>query len=344
MTVRKNMRRAAALLAAVCVFGAAIFAQTRIDATRAAHFKSELLYLPNAKLLHHFTSGMDSIIADLLWLRCVQYVAEENRGDRAFTWLDQMLDTVIELDPYFTDAYRFGAIFLSALKAEDNASLELLDRGIVRNPGAWDLSYESAMIYLVNRKEQPDSPRMAAAYLALSAATGKAPGIVMQLASKLQGQYNLSDIEREMWENLRKGGDKLLRDLATRKLQELELREVCLLLDQRLAQFAQGAGRPAASLEELAQARLIQAVPPDPLGGKFFLGPDGHVRNTTLLDDAKQQALTVLRNGLDKYKEVHGNWPATLEELVKVGPLTQLPAQPYPGQGWHYTPETGEVN
>ncbi len=328
---------------AACIFAAAIYSQDRLDAARAKDFKSDLLYLPNAKLLHHFTGGMDSIVADLLWLQCVQYVAKENRGDRAFTWLDQMLETIIALDPHFTDAYRYGAIFLSALKAEDDASLELLDRGIVKNPEAWDLSYEAAMIYLVNRKDQPDSARRAAAYLALSAATGRAPGIVMQLAAKLQGQYNLVDIERDMWENLARSSDKLLRDLATRKLQELELREVCSILNRRMEQFLQMSGRRATNLEELAQARLIQAVPPDPLGGRFFIDADGQVQSTTLLDTAKQQGLTILRNGLDKYKEQHGGWPPVLEDLVKSGPLTQLPDHPYKGQAWRYKPETGEV-
>ncbi|HPO13602.1 MAG TPA: hypothetical protein PLI09_09170 [Candidatus Hydrogenedentes bacterium] len=332
------------------LFGAAVFfalmlvAQHQVDNARNKTFKSELLYLPNAALLQHFTAGMNSIISDLLWIRCVQYIAEENQGERAFKWLDQMLDTVVRLDPYFVDAYRYGGMFLAALKAEDSASLELIERGMVKNPGAWQLPYEAAMIYLLNRQSDPDSQQKAAFYLAMSAATGNAPPLVMDIAAKLQGRMDLFEIERDMWNNLLKSPDTLLRELAARKLQELTLRKACHVLNQRMQQFAQTAGRPAASFDELVQAGLIKAVPPDPLGGRFFIDPDGKVQNTTLLDSIKAQNTQLIRDALSKYREKHGTWPPDLEDLVRKGPFTQLPPNPYKGQTWQYDPKTGEVN
>lgn len=341
---RLSRKGLGALIGAAVFFALMLVAQHQVDNARDKNFKSELLYLPNATLLQHFTAGMNSIISDLLWIRCVQYIAEENRGDRAFKWLDQMLDTVVRLDPYFVDVYRYGGMFLAALKAEDSASLELIERGMVKNPDAWQLPYEAAMIYLLNRQSDPDSQQKAACYLAMSAATGNAPPLVLDLAAKLQGRTNLFEIERDMWNNLLQSPDSLLRDLAARKLQELTLREACHILNERMAQFAQAAGRPATSLDELIQAELIKAVPPDPLGGKFFIDSGGEVQNTTLLDSTKAQNTQLIRDALEKYREKHGTWPPDLEDLVRKGPFTQLPPNPYKGQAWRYDPNTGEVN
>ena len=60
------------------------------------------------RILNHFTGGMNNVVADLLWLRCIQYIGKENKGERNFIWLNQLLDTVVQLDPYFGDAYRYG--------------------------------------------------------------------------------------------------------------------------------------------------------------------------------------------------------------------------------------------
>lgn len=332
-----------ALGCAAAIFAIAVLAQHGVNGARAEIPGNEVLYLPNAALLNHFTGGMSSIIADLLWLRCIQYTATEAKGERSFTWLRQMLDTVVQLDPYFVDAYRYGGIFLAALRADSDAGLDLLERGIRRNPGAWELPYEAAMIYLLNRRDDPDSPRRAAILLSMSAATGKAPELVAQLASQLQGSYNLVDVEEQMWRDLLKSEDKFLRQLAERKLHELGLREACRILDERIEQYEALYGRRPSSLEQLVQEGLIQREPSDPLGGQFFIDVEGRAQSTTLLDNIKAHNLSLLRDALRRYHEKYGAWPPALEELITRGPFTELPPQPYKNQSWRYNPETGEI-
>jgi len=332
-----------ALGCAAAIFGAAVLAQHGADDARATIPGNEVLYLPNAALLNHFTGGMSSIIADLLWLRCIQYTATEAKGERSFTWLRQMLDTVVQLDPYFIDAYRYGGIFLAALRTDSDAGLDLLERCIRCNPEAWQLPYEAAMIYLLNRQDDPDSPRRAAILLSMSAATGEAPELVAQLASQLQGSYNLVDIEEQMWRDLLKSEDKFLRQLAERKLYELGLREACRILDERIGQYETLYGRRPDSVAQLTEAGLIQREPADPLGGQFFIDPEGRAQSTTLLDNIQAHNLSLLRDALRRYHEKYGIWPPTLDELVAQGPFAELPPQPYKGQAWYYDPETGEV-
>lgn len=335
----------APLAVAALLYGLVVVAQVQADAQRRVpEGEEELLYLPNQRLLNHFTAGMNSVLADLLWLECVLYTGQQAKGEGNFQWLNQMITTVVQLDPYFTDVYRYGGMFLSALKADDRASLDLLHRGIVQNPFRWELPYEAGMVYLLNRKEDPDSARRAAIYLAMSAANPDAPPYVRTLAEQMQGEYNLFDVEAQMWQEILNSPDQLLHDVALQKLQEVELGRACHAMTGVAKLFLQQHGRPPKDLQELRDAGLLQALPEDPLGGSFLIGPDGTVFSTTLLDVEKDRRLEILRSTIESYQSKEGKWPARLEDLVGPGYFTALPPHPYPGGVWHYDAATGTVS
>ena len=119
-----NQAGAIRILAGILVaaFGIAFcrVAQLEIDDMRDDELDEELLYLPSEKLLNHFTVGMSSIIADLLWLRTIQYASKEFKSvDRKFTWLEQMCQMVTQLDPQFTGAYTYGGMLMAAAAIGD---------------------------------------------------------------------------------------------------------------------------------------------------------------------------------------------------------------------------------
>jgi len=322
-----------------------ITAQRRLDDLRDRKtFHDELLYLPNEKILNHFTAGMDSVIADVLWIKCIQYTAEHFKGDRKFTWLNHMCNLITRLDPYFVAPYRYGGIFLAALKADDDAGIELLKKGMVRNPDAWELPYEIALTYLLNRGTRPDSPIHAAQYLAMAVETGHAPRSVLDAATALQSAHDLADVERAMWEKTRESEDQLLRDLAERKLMELDLREACSQLDRAIALYISRYNRPPKTLDDLVTDQVIKAVPADPLGGTFFIDSMGKAQNTTVLDERTARLRNNLGTAIDGFKQLKGRWPNALQELVESGIMTELPPHPYSNQIWHYDPASGELN
>lgn len=335
--------RVFALAAAVVCAALAVFSQARLDAARATA-KDDLLYLPNEKLLNHFTGGMASIISDLLWIRCVQYTADELKGEHSFTWLNHMLNTCVRLDPYFVDVYRYGGIFLASLRADDDAGLDLLARGVIENPGAYELPYEMGMIYLLNRKDEPGSREKARHYFGMSARTGAAPAFVAELVTRL-GQDSAGDlaIEREMWTKLSESGDTLLRDMARGKLEELALREYCTALTKEAAALARRTGQVPGAMEDLLRAGIITALPQDPFGGSFFIDRDGVVRSTTILDNEMLRRKTAIENALSNYHEKQGKWPARLDEIVGPGYLQYVPAHPYPDRAWQYDPASGRL-
>ncbi|MBN2308466.1 MAG: hypothetical protein JXR94_05815 [Candidatus Hydrogenedentes bacterium] len=325
-------------------FGVVVSTQRHLDAIRIEQSGEELLYLPNEKLLNHFTGGMSGVVADVLWLKCIQYTSKHFRGDRKFEWLNHMCQTITRLDPYFGDVYRYGGVFLAALKADDDASLALLRSGVPDNPDRWELPYEMAVIYLLNRRDQPGSAEQAARFLAMAAATGTAPAAVVQFANDLQRKYDLAEVERAMWlEMAENSDDEIMRDMARRKLQELTLRENCARLNEAMAQFGERFGHAPESVDELVSAGLVTALPPDPLGGRYFIDADGAVKNTTILDQAVERRLNLLRAGLDRFHEAEGRWPATLQAIYDKGHLSFVPPHPYAGRDWRYDPQTGAV-
>lgn len=333
----------AGLLATVIALTFCFVAQHRMDALRIKNVGEELQYLPNEKLLNHFTIGMGSIIADVLWVRCINYTAEHFRGDGRYLWLNHMCDIITRLDPHFVAVYRYGGMFLAAVKADDDASIRLLERGMRENPYAWELPYEIAMTWLLNRGTWPNARTEAARYLAMAVATGRAPQGLSELAAGIQQAENLDDVERSMWESTLKSGDKFMRDLALRKLTELELRLACRNLNNGVDTYKKQTGHLPQRLEDLVRAGVVSVLPQDPLGGTFLIDAEGKVQNTTLLQERVDKARSVIANALDAYYKANGSWPSSLQALAEKGLKGDVLKHPVAGSVWKYDPATGSI-
>ncbi|MBI5094844.1 MAG: hypothetical protein HZB26_20695 [Candidatus Hydrogenedentes bacterium] len=332
-----------AVVLATAAFAVLVPVQWRIDSARQGGFDEELLYLPQKDLLKHFTAGLSGVVADVLWLKCIQYTTMHFKGDSKFTWLYQMCDMITTLDPHFTDAYRYGGIFLAAIKADDDSSLKLLRKGAAQNPDRWELPYEMAVVYLLNRRDEPGSAETAAMYLKSAVETGTAPRNIAEFAANLQSRHNLNDMEEAMWKEMRNSKDKMMRDLAERKLSDIALRSACAALTKAAELYKTKAGTAPAQLSDLVSAGIITGIPADPRGGSFILEPDGRVQSTTLLDALKERRLNQLRASLKLYHEQKGSWPPTLDDLKQSGVSGFVPSPPYAGQSWKYDPSTGII-
>ena len=336
---------AAPLIVAVSLLCAAV-SQNRIDALKENRFDEELLYLPNEKLLTHFTGGFNSIVADMLWLKCIQYTAREFRSqDHKFTWLEHMSNTVVRLDPYFTGAYQYGGALLAAIDA-DEAGLSLLKRGIKARPDRWELPFEAAKIFVLNRKDDPGSPAAASYLIAMTAelVDEKDRDFYVRWAYNLQLEHDLTETGRRIWEDIYKtSDDKFMRDLAEQKLQMLQLHDICKQLTPVVKFYATQKGRLPGSIGDLEAAGYIAGHPEDPLGGRFIINSDGVVESTTLLDAEADRLLRLLRLGIRKFQEVKGRNPKSLKDLGQVIDRFVCPKHPYKDREWHYDPETGTV-
>jgi hypothetical protein len=329
------------LVAAIVVvslsFVCTTFSQRHVDALRKENAAEEVLYFPNERLLKSFTCGQSSVIADILWLKCISYTSKEFHGDFKFTLLDRMLGTITRLDPYFIDAYRWGGVFLAMLKRDNDASIKLLESGIEKNPNSWELPFEIGRTYILNRQDGV----MGAKWMAVAASTGEPPEFVINWAKNLQQKHNLGDIERDMWAQIiQNTTDENMRATAQRRIVEVDLREICIALDGVVKKYTETKGAAPKSMDDLAAAGLIQGKPIDPLGGSFFINAKGTVQNTSLLDSQVEERKVFLQGSINKYKEKHGTPPPNLDALK--GEYI-VPTHPYLDRDWKYNPSTGEV-
>jgi hypothetical protein len=359
-------RTALALLVLVTGLAAIAGVQTRVDRAEAELGEHELLYLPNEKLLNHFTGGLSSVVADLLWLRCLQYTADEFHGDLKFTWLNEMCNVITRLDPYFTGVYRYGGVFLASFKGDDEAAIELLERGVVMRPDRWEIPYELGTIYFMNRKDEPGSLEAAAHYYAMAAAHPDVAEHAVALAADVQDLDDRTETEREMWTAMALNHEKpFMRELAERKLILIELRKIADALREAVEYYPERLTEIRASLNadspaelraavkdlpeqpqtiaDLVKAGLVERAPEDPLGGAFVIGPEGRVQSTSVADEEAQEIAHRLRAAAKAFKRGEGRWPDSLAELDGSSYITRIPPHPRFDAAWQYDPATGAI-
>ncbi len=343
----RHIRKVVATAVVVAVaLSATAMIQQQLNSLGKMKDSEELLYLPNERLLNHFTAGLHSVVADLLWLKCIQYTVREfHSQDHKFTWLEHICNTIVRLDPYFTGAYQLGGTLLAAI-GNDAAAIELVKKGIVRRPDRWELPFELAKTYILNRREDPSSPMLASYYLLWTAdlTEGADREFFTRWAYNIQRMHDLSDVGKQIWANIRETSkDPFMRELAERKIHLLNLRTICEGLTVASKRYKERFGRIPNSVQALLEAGLVDEIPDDPLGGTYMISPEGTVLSTSLLDEELQERQRSIRGAINRFRNDTGRYPESLEELVSHGEVKALPKHPYPDRAWRYNPKTGDI-
>lgn len=129
--------------------------------------------------------GFDNAVADLLWIRAIQYFGGN------FSSLDEdvkkqgmmkLLDNLTGLDPHFISAWQFGGFMINEAMNDPEAAMSFLMRGGAQNPDAWRLTFDAGFIsfYTLEDYEAAKELFVQAAYgpSFANAATLSAEGLV----------------------------------------------------------------------------------------------------------------------------------------------------------------------
>ena len=87
----------------------------------------------------------------------------------------------------------------------------------------------------------------------------------------------------------------------------------------------------------------IEIHPGATIGGRFFIDARGRPQSTTLLDARTRQLAARLQGLVRLFRDRHGRWPRTLDELVEQDLLASVYRHPYADGAWRYDPATGTV-
>jgi hypothetical protein len=116
-------------------------------------FLSELAYYPSGDWLRAMSFGESVLLADLTWLRAVQYYGEHRQSDNKFELLHHAFDVVTNFDPGHSNSYVFGGTSLAQEGGQFDKGEALLRKGRRANPESWVYPFELGFIHFVEKRD-----------------------------------------------------------------------------------------------------------------------------------------------------------------------------------------------
>jgi hypothetical protein len=196
--------------------------------------------------------------------------------------LNRLLTYATDVDEKFSGAYRFAGFAMPRHTSDGKVTnvfqtATLLKKGIVECPGDWKIPFALGFIQsyylgdfleagrnLAEAAKRPGSP----AYLPLLATRASAEGGDLDFAQKMARVMEAEATEEASKEEWRK------------RLLDLEMERGLRALDTAVQRYRQLTGHPPGSMADLIGAGVLKAIPVEPHGGRFEIGPDGRPRST----------------------------------------------------------------
>ena len=275
MTVDRQLAGGAALAAAA--FAAAIGLQMARDSAypRDESAEKALMYVQSPAALRRIVLSFDGLAADVYWIRALQHYGGDRLSktkQQKYQQLYPLLDLTTSLDPYFTIAYRFGAIFLSEPfpggPGRPDQAIALLRKGIEAQPAKWQYYHDIAFVHYWQLQNMEEAAR----WFRMAAAQPGAPNWLEPVAASMLIQGGDRASARFLLQQILQSEEQWLRRAATRGLQQLDALD---WIDQ-LGAIVQRLPPPAGerySWQWLVRRGVLRAIPTDPTGAPFDLDP-----------------------------------------------------------------------
>ncbi len=259
--------------------------QQRVDAT-AATFRNQdqILYVWSGERLRRMAPGFESVLADVYWLRTVQYFGAQRRfsEEKRFELLLPLITITTDLDPRLEMAYRYGAVFLCERwptgKGAPEEGVAVLERGVRALPNSWRLRQDLGYFRYIFLNDAAGGARV----LLEAAKLPGAPFFLESLAGAILARGGERRTARAVWQRLFDEAEvDFIRDNARANLRRLDALDAVDALEAAAQRWSAQTGRRLASAAELQAARLVpDAYFRDPLGipleydvgsGRFWL-------------------------------------------------------------------------
>jgi tetratricopeptide (TPR) repeat protein len=336
------MREGFLLVAAVALGGAAhVMAENAGAAKNARDDPDRLMYLPEGRILRMASLGHRKMLADLIWLRTIQYYGEQKLSGRNYDEAERLFQVIYDLDGSFHGATRFGALILSQDANNPDAALRLLRRAQADNPGAWEYVFDEAFVLQTILRDYEGA---GSAYRRASTMPG-APEVAARLAGLSFARLGDRVTAREVWWSILTEADNdLTKQVAERNLMNLDLEDTQDRLTAAVRRFREDTGRLPSDWREVVETGLTEVPATDPFGGAYFLdGATGEAWSTTFVDRRMSQVRNAFAAAVQAMHETDGRYPASLDAVVERGFQRFPPWRPF-GITIDYDSSTGVVS
>ena len=244
----------------------------RYEAYRAA---LEVLYIPSGTALQRIALSFDALLADVYWIRAIQYYGGAKLADdaeRNYALLYPLLDITTTLDPRFNVAYRFGAIFLTEAypdgPGQPDAAVALLEKGARYMPERWEYLQD---IGFVHYWWLHDYETAAQWFRRASEIPGAAWWLESLAANTLAVGGNRGG-SRRLWQQMHETADNdWMRVETERRLLQLDALDQIDSYTLVAEAFAAREGRWPASWQDIAAPGSTSAAPLDPTGHPYLM-------------------------------------------------------------------------
>lgn len=272
------MTRAAAAAAAAACLGGAVALHAAQDRWPAPEVdRPGLLYVRSPAVATRIVLDYDGVAADMYWIRALQHFGQERLSPpghvRTYALLYPLLDLTTTLDPYFSIAYRFGAIFLGegypGGPGRPDLAVALLQKGLAAQPARWQFMMDLGFVHYWHRR---DYKAAAAAFQSASEMPG-APSWLRPLAAVTLAEGGHRGASRALWQQLAQSEEPWLRDSARLRLAQLEAMDAIASLEPRVQAFRAAHPDEPVTWDRLVAARALPGMPLDSSGTPFALDP-----------------------------------------------------------------------
>ena len=341
----------AGMILVIALMVASVPFQRKIDNIRG-RFRSieETLYFPSSTL-RKISLGYNELLADVYWLRALQYFGGTKFQDIDSRELYKYFDILTDLDPKFVNAYRYGGTFLAepppfGLGDIENG-MKLFDKGRMSNPDNFRIPLEQGFVYYLNLKDYKKAS-------ALFKEASNKPGLSNLRRASFQGMAASAEakggnrtLSRQIWEYIYENApNEGRKNFAALNIKELDTMDMEDRLTTALNEYLKRYNTFPSTLEELKSNGLINEIPEEPFGGKFVIVKKlKEVKSSTFIERELRVNPLYLSSKASKFKAMFGRFPsdlAELKEFIEKQTTGEFPPHPL-GEEYTYNPETGIV-
>jgi tetratricopeptide (TPR) repeat protein len=223
----------------------------------------------------------DAFAADVYWIRALQHFGGERTSPsdhvRNYALLYPLLDLTTTLDPYFSIAYRFGAIYLGEPypggPGRADLAITLLRKGLAVQPQKWQYMQDLGFVYYWHLQDY----KSAAAWFQRASEIQGAPSWLRPLAAVTLAEGGHRSASRALFGELAESEEPWLREAARLRLRQLDAMDVIDGLQARVALYQREHPGEPVTWQKLVAARLVPSVPVDSSGVPFVIDATGRV-------------------------------------------------------------------
>ena len=176
------------------------------------------LYLPSGKFVEQASLGYRELAADMVWFQAVQYYGGYAKSEHDLAYFAALIDIVNDLDPNFVFPYIFGAVVLAQDLEDFDRGIQVLKRGMERNPQSWEIPFEIGFLYYTVAQEKTS----AAHYFDLASRMPGGHERAARFAAFVYSRAGHLETSIRMWEEIERDAEQpYMRDMAKRYLAKL---------------------------------------------------------------------------------------------------------------------------